>query len=89
MPEPKFSAIIDDELEVGDSEAANLICKTDEARVQAAYWQGRCETMEKAIAEIKQSHEREIAATREGYEMTLGYLKDRLNRFEVEKDPPH
>lgn len=72
MPEPDFNDLIHgSSVETTSEESVFLICKVDAARVAAAYWQGRCE-----------GHEREIAQIKEAHELTIGYLKDRLNRLE-------
>lgn len=83
MAEPESDDILEYEVAVSTSEAVALVCKLGNARVSAAYWRGRHEGLEALIGEMKEAHARAISQLASGHELTLGYLKDRLNRLEV------
>jgi hypothetical protein len=73
MPAPEFPDLTDAAMQSDDDhQLALLVDKLDQARTQAAYWAGRCEGLELAMAKFE-----------EGYDTTLAYLKDRLNRLEA------
>lgn len=87
MPEPTYSDLVNGEVRLlSDEEPTRLISLAADRQASAAYWQGRCETLEQSIAEMKESHQREIDSIIGANDITIGYLKDRLNRLEVNPD---
>lgn len=81
MPVPQINDVLDDEVTITESDAANLVSKYARAVMQAAYWQG--------VAEERQEHldskQARIEVLEEERDLTISYLKDRLNKAESPK----
>lgn len=76
MPDspPQLDDILDQDVEVSDDTARTLICRLADANASLSYW--------RALAE-----ERKVQIDRlvEHCDLTISYLKDRLNRAELPK----
>lgn len=76
MPDspPQYNDILEQDVEISDDTATTLICKLADANSSRSYW--------RALAE-----ERKVQIDRllEDRDLTISYLKDRLNRAELPK----
>ena len=72
MSPPEFPDPLDDGVALSEGDGTSLLARYHSACIKAAYWQGVAETQ--AI---------QIEALTKDRGLMIGYLKDRLDRFEV------
>lgn len=75
MPEPVTEDLLDETVELDSSDASNLITRCARALQKAAYWQG-----------VAEERLRMVEALTKDRDLTIVYLKDRLNRAELPKN---
>lgn len=83
MPAPTFDDILDEDESINDQNIPRLVNWATLGRAHSAYWQGRAEGLEVAMGHVKQANDGLIQQMTEAHELTIGYLKDRLNRLET------
>lgn len=102
MPEPvfedpEFEDVLDEDVAMAGQNVPSLVNWVAAERASAERWRGRCEVLEwvvtnqlatfdAAIEQMVKGHALVIKQMAVENELTIGYLKDRLNRLEVPRD---